>query len=68
MTAQRHEQLRGDEAGLANTARGQVTSFVEKLDVLAREGRDMITDMDARLADFDANTRRGEQTVTEQRA
>jgi hypothetical protein len=66
--AQRQEQLQGDHAGLANTARGQVTSFVDKLEVLAREGRDMLTDMDARLADFDAGTRRGDQTVTEQRA
>jgi hypothetical protein len=61
------EQLQGDEAGLANTARGQLKSFIDKMDVLAGEGRDMLVDMDARLRDFDADSRRLEPTTEQSR-
>jgi hypothetical protein len=61
-TEEEYEQLYGDEAGLVNTARGQLKSFLDKLDVLVREGQDTLVDMDVRLRDFDANSRRLEPT------
>lgn len=66
MTTQEDEQLYGDEAGLVNTARAQLKSFIDKLDLLSREGQDTLVDMDARLRDFDAESRRLELT-TEQK-
>ena len=62
------EQLRGDAANFANAARGQITAWVDKLDVLAREGRDLLEDMDARLEKFDRYSRRLTETTAEQRA
>jgi BMFP domain-containing protein YqiC len=65
--AQEQEQLRGDEAGLVNSARAQLKSFIDKLDVLAREGQDMLVDMDARLRDFDVNVSRRYEPTTEKK-
>jgi hypothetical protein len=67
MTTTHQEQLQGDEAGLVNTARGQLKSFIDKMDVLVSEGRDMLVDMDARLRDFDTDSRRLEPTTEQSR-
>jgi len=58
-------QFDGEASNFANVARGQVTAFVDKLEALAREGRDLLVDMDARLERFDDRSRRDTLTTTE---
>ena len=67
MTTTDHEQLQGDEAGLVNSARAQLKSFIDKIDAVLTEGRDMLMDMDARLEAFDLNSRRFEPTTSTKR-
>jgi hypothetical protein len=47
---------------MANTARAQLKSLLDKLDVLVGEGRDTLVEMDLRLLDFDSDSRRLEPT------
>ena len=63
---QEPEQLQGDEAGLVNAARGQLKSYIDKMAALIEEGRDMLVDLDTRLRDFDATSRRVEPTTEQQ--
>jgi hypothetical protein len=68
MTTQtEHEQLRGGDATLANTARGQLKAFVDKMSVLVNEGCDTLVAMDLQLQDFDSDSRRLEPTTEESR-
>jgi hypothetical protein len=60
-------QFQGEASNFANTARAQVTAFIDKLEAMVREGRDLIVDMDARLERFDADSRRLTETEKERR-
>jgi hypothetical protein len=62
------DQLIGEGATIANNARGQLTSFLDKLDALVLEGRDMLADMDVRLRGFDADSRRYDPTTEDARS
>ena len=60
-------QFDGPAANFANVARAQVTAYIDKLEVMVREGRDLLVDMDARLERFDAQSRRLTETTKERR-
>ena len=64
---QQQKQFDGDAAAFANTARAQVTAFIDELEVMVRKGRDLIVDMDARLEGFDSESRRLTETEKQRR-
>jgi hypothetical protein len=64
---QDRNQFDGDAANFANTARAQLSAFIDNLEQMVSKGRDLLVDMDARLEDFDGGSRRLTETETEKR-
>jgi hypothetical protein len=67
MTTTDRKQLDADAANFANTARAQLSAFIDNLEAMVSKGRDLLVDMDARLEDFDADSRRLTETEREKR-
>ena len=65
--AQDAKQFDGDAANFANTARAQISAFIDNMEAMVQKGRDLLVDMDARLETFDGSSRRLTETTKEQR-
>ena len=68
MTTQQKEQLTGNEATLANSARAQLKSVADKLRALCDDADQALMQYDAQLEDFDGqHLERSELTTTQHR-